>query len=114
MGSPLSSIVADLTMRDLEENVLNTLNIQPILYYRYVDDILLSTSKEEIHIILNKFNTYHHRLKLTLETEINRCLNFLDITLIIKNNRIITDWFHKILVPYIFWTISIVLLEPPN
>jgi len=50
---------------------------------------------QKIHIILNKFNTYHHRLKFTLETEVDRCLNFLDITLIIKNNRIITDWFHK-------------------
>jgi len=48
MGSPLSPIVADLTMR--EENVLNSLNILPILYYRYVDDILLSTSKDPYHL----------------------------------------------------------------
>jgi len=33
MGSPLSPIVADLTMRDLEKNVLNSLNIRPVLYY---------------------------------------------------------------------------------
>jgi len=95
MGSPLSPIVADLTMRDLEDNVLNTLNIRPIIYYRYVDDILLSAPREEIYDILDKFNSYHHRLKFTLETEDNRCLNFLDVTLIIKNNKIITDWFHK-------------------
>jgi len=96
MGSPLSSIVADLTMRDLEKNVLNALNIRPLIYYRYVDNILLS-AKEEIYIILNKFNNYHHRLKFTLETEVNRCLSFLDVTLIIKNNRIITNCFHKII-----------------
>jgi len=40
MGSPLSPIIADLVMRDLEENVLNSLNIRPIMYYRYVDDII--------------------------------------------------------------------------
>jgi len=51
LGSPLSLIVADFTMRDLEENVLNALNIRPVLYYRYIDDILLSASKEEIRII---------------------------------------------------------------
>jgi len=95
MGSPLSPIIADLTMRDLEENVLNTLNIRPLIYYRYVDDILLVASKEEIHVILNKFNNYHHRLQFTLEIEDNRSLNFLDVTLIIKNNRIITDWYKK-------------------
>jgi len=45
MGSPLSPIISDLVMRNLEDNVLNSLNIQPILYYRYVDDIILSTQK---------------------------------------------------------------------
>jgi len=69
MGFPLSPVIADLTMRDLEENVLNSLNIWPVLYYRYVDDILLSAAKEEIHFILNKFNDYHDKLKFTLETE---------------------------------------------
>jgi len=68
MESPLSPIVADLTMRDLEENVLNSLNFRPVLYYRYVDDILLLASEEEIHTILNKFNDFNHRLKFTLET----------------------------------------------
>jgi len=90
MGSPLSPIIVDLVMCDLEENILNSLNIKPILYYRYVDDIIISASKEEIHDILRKFNCYHHRLKLTLETEANRCLNFLDLSLKVeKNNRIL-------------------------
>jgi len=95
MGSPLSPIVADLVMRDLEELILNSLDIRPTLYYRYVDDIILSAPKDEIQSILDKFNSYHHRLKFTLETEVNHCLNFLDITLIRKDTKIITDWFHK-------------------
>jgi len=95
MGSPLSPIVADLVMRDLEEHVLNSLNIRPSLYYRYVDDIILTAPKEEIHTILNEFNSYHQRLNFTLETEDNHSLNFLDITLITKNTKIITDWYHK-------------------
>jgi len=95
MGSPLSPIVADIVMRDLEENILNSLNIRPILYYRYVDDIILTAPKDEIQLILDRFNSYHYRLKFTLETEVNHCLNFLDITLIRKDTKIITDWFHK-------------------
>jgi len=96
MGSPLSPIIADLVMCDLEENILNSLNVKPILYYRYVDDIIISATEEEIHDILKKFNGYHHRLKLTLETEANRCLNFLDLSLKVeKNNRIMLDWFQK-------------------
>jgi len=90
MGSPLSLIVSDLVMRDLEENILNSLNIRPILYYRYVDDIILSTYEEKIHSILKKFNSYHRRLKFTMEPEVN-VFSFLDITLHIKNNKIVTD-----------------------
>jgi len=55
-------------MRDLEEYILNSLNIRPTLYYRYINDIILAAPKEKIHIILNKFNSYHYRLKFTLET----------------------------------------------
>jgi len=84
MGSPLSPIVADLVMQDLEENILNSLNSRPPLYYRYVDDIILSAPENEIHNILEKFNSYHHRLKFTMETEVNRRLSFLDITLNVK------------------------------
>jgi len=95
MGSPLSPIISDLVMRDLKDNVLNSLNIQLISYYQYVDDVILSTYEEEIHSILKKFNNYHHRLKFTMESEINHCLNFLDITIHIENNNIITDWFTR-------------------
>jgi len=53
---PLSPIVADLVMRDLEEHVLNSLDTRPIFYYRYVDDIILAVPKDEIYLILNRFN----------------------------------------------------------
>jgi len=95
MGSPLSPIIANMVMQDLEEDILKNLNTQPLLYYRYVDDIILSAHESEIQNILNRFNGYHHRLKFTCETEVNRCLNFLDINVIIVNNRIITDWYQK-------------------
>jgi len=82
-------------MRDLEDKALNSVNIQPIIYYRYVDDILLFSHNEEVHSILEKFNSYHHRLKFTMESEVNHIMNFLDITIHMKNNIIVTDWFHK-------------------
>jgi len=69
MGSPLSPIISDLVMRDLKDNVLNSLNIQLISYYQYVDDVILSTYEEEIHSILKKFNSYHLRLKFTMKSE---------------------------------------------
>jgi len=46
------------------------MNIRPILYYRHVDNIILTAPMDEIQSILDGFNGYHHRLKFTLETEV--------------------------------------------
>ena len=37
MGSPLSPILADLVIQDLERNIFNTLTTHIPFYYRYVD-----------------------------------------------------------------------------
>jgi len=42
MGSPLSPIISDLVMRDLEERSLETLNLPMSFYVRYVDDIAMT------------------------------------------------------------------------
>jgi len=95
MGSPLSPVIADIVMRDLENDCLRKLNFELTLYYRYVDDIVLTSPVEKIDLILNTFNTYHKRLKFTIELEDNRSINFLDLRLTITNNIIYIDWFQK-------------------
>ena len=55
MGSPISLILADLVLKDLEEVVLIkklSFNIQA--YYRYVDDTFLIIPKNKIKEILEK------------------------------------------------------------
>jgi len=49
-------------------------------YFRYVDDIALSTQDQNVDALLNTFNGYHPRLKFTMELE-SDSLNFLDLTL---------------------------------
>lgn len=62
MGSPLSPILADIVLQNIEENALKYLDFHIPLYYRYVDDILLSLlTKLTIHLkslihIINAFN----------------------------------------------------------
>jgi len=68
MGSPLSPVIADLVMRDLETVCLNKINCQLTLYYRYVDDIVMAGPSDKIDLILTTFNEYHERLKFTLNT----------------------------------------------
>jgi len=77
MGSPLSLIIADLVMQDLEVHIFNSLN-SSLPIYLSLDDILLATHENDIKYIFDKFNNYHNRLKFTIEYENNHCLSFLD------------------------------------
>jgi len=86
MDSPLSPIIADMVMPDLEKNVLNNINIHLPFYYRYVDDIIFATQDTNVSHILETFNNYHQRIKFTMEKENNCNLSFLNLLLIVKNN----------------------------
>jgi len=63
MGSPLSPIIADLVLRDIESRAINILNIRLPIYVRYVDDILLAAPSDSVDVILNTFNSFHPRLQ---------------------------------------------------
>lgn len=43
---PLSPIIADIVMQDLEEKVLHSIDFRLPFYYRYVDDIIIATPVE--------------------------------------------------------------------
>ena len=45
--------------------------------------------------MLNTLNNYHPRLQFTYEVENNNTINFLDVQLIRKNNKIIYNWYRK-------------------
>ena len=48
MGSPISPMLADLVLENLEEVVLNKLSFKIYAYYRYVDDTFLIIPKNMI------------------------------------------------------------------
>jgi len=60
-------------MQDLEESAINKLLIQPLFYYRYVDDIILALSSDTLNI----FNSLHSRLQFTMKINTEKGLNFL-------------------------------------
>jgi len=96
MGSPLSTMVADLILQKLESSILNELPFKPTFYYRYVDDIALAIPRSQLNNLLNKFNSFHHRLKFTMEMVCDGDrLDFLDISIIRQGNTLIFDWFRK-------------------
>ena len=95
MGSPLSPILADIVMDDLEVHCLESLNFKISTFLRYVDDIFAIIPRSKINEVLNAFNNYHPRLKFTFEIENNNAINFLDTTVIRNDERLITNWYRK-------------------
>jgi len=69
MDLPLSPIIADLIILDLEREVLGKLDFRLPFYFRYVDDILTVVPKTAIDSILEKFNAHHSRLQFTVKIE---------------------------------------------
>ena len=84
MGSPVSVVVADLVMEDVQQRALRTYPNPPKFWKRYVDDtccILRSDLVDDFHSHLNTIET---TIQFTLEIEAQAQLPFLDV-LILRN-----------------------------
>jgi len=64
IGSPLSSIIANIVMDDLETRALKILNINIPFYYRY--DIAMAVPDHKSKTVLDTFNSLHPRLQFTM------------------------------------------------
>ena len=96
MGNPISPILADIVMEDLETDSINKLNFKPAFYFRYLDDIILCIPKNMIDHTVNTFNSYDENLQFTIELPQNNSVSFLDIKIIVNDKQhMITDWYKK-------------------
>jgi predicted GIY-YIG superfamily endonuclease len=97
MGNTLSPILADLYMNDYIEKNMENME-QPLRLWRYVDDILMITKKneDEIKLIVERLNKIRSKIRFTHEYETNGSINFLDTTLSKTNNgNISIRWYRK-------------------
>jgi hypothetical protein len=81
MGSPISTVVAEIVMRSFESWALPQIENRISLWRRYVDDIICFIKPDEVDNIKNLLNTYHRSLKFKLEMESDSKIPFLDISL---------------------------------
>ena len=87
MGSPVSMIIANLVMEELEAKALSTFQNPPKLWKRYVDDTFVITKTNLIPEFLNHINNIVPTIKFTMETENNNELVFLDLTITRLNTK---------------------------
>ena len=86
MGSPVSTVVANLVMEDVEKRALSTFHSPPKIWKRYVDDTFVIIHKNSVEDFLDHLNTIENSIKFTIEKEANHTLPFLD-TLVRRNKH---------------------------
>ena len=98
MGNPLSPLLAKIFMDHLENIICkHPLFKQFIYWHRYVDDILtcFTGTDRQLTQFLEFINTIHNNIKFTIEKEVDKSINFLDLTITRENNTHNFSIFHK-------------------
>ena len=71
MGSPVSVVVANLVMEDVEERALATFSHPPQFWKRYVNDICVAINRKKIQDFLYHLNTIEESIQFTVESDTN-------------------------------------------
>lgn len=95
MGSPTSPLIANIVMSDLMETQRSKFTRAPKFIYVYVDDTIGGIHKDHIVQTLATLNAYDNRINFTIEIENEGKINFLDMTLMRRGEKIATNWFKK-------------------
>ena len=78
MGSPVSAVIANMVIEDVEQRALATSPVKPFFWKRYVDDVIFAVSGNEAERLLSHLNSVEPSIQFTLEHEKDRHLPFLD------------------------------------
>uniref|UniRef100_A0A5S6R303 Reverse transcriptase domain-containing protein n=1 Tax=Trichuris muris TaxID=70415 RepID=A0A5S6R303_TRIMR len=98
MGSPLSPILAEVFMEHFEQIAFDDINldIRPICFKRYVDDIFAITPTGTEEQFLEHLNMlYPENIVLTIEKETDNKLAFLDALVTRGEDRLTTTVYRK-------------------
>ena len=95
MGSPVSVVVAEIVMQNIEEQALATYKRTLPLWLRYVDDTFTAVHKDEIDDFHEHLNGQNADIQFTKEIEENGKIPFLDCLVTRDNNKLRTTIYRK-------------------
>jgi hypothetical protein len=99
MGSPISSLVAEIFLQQFEDShISHLLDTKNIAYYtRYVDDILIiyDATKIQTHIICKYINQIHTNIQLNPTIEEHNSVSLLDLTIKRNHSNLEIDIYRK-------------------
>lgn len=82
MGTKMAPAYANLFMADLEENLLSNYHTKPIIWKRYIDDVLCvwPGTPQDLEKFIEYLNEMHPTIKFTYECS-DKSVDFLDLTI---------------------------------
>ena len=96
IGTKFAPTYASVFMDNLETDFLNTQEYLPLVWYRYIDDIFFiwTHGEEKLKFFRDDLNKYHPNINFTHHSN-KECINFLDLTVSLLNNKVSTDLYIK-------------------
>ena len=86
MGSPVSVVVANLVMEDLETRAITTYHTPPSLYRRYVDDVACVMKQADVESFHKHLKEQDDNINFTVERYSDGGLPFLDCLNLVKDD----------------------------
>ena len=100
MGSPVSVVVAEIVMQNIEKQALATYTRTVPLWLRYVDDTFTAVDKDGINDFHEHLNRQNADIQFTKGIEENDEISFL-VYLVTRDNLQKTDTYRQITRPVI-------------
>ncbi|XP_023241553.1 uncharacterized protein LOC111639834 [Centruroides sculpturatus] len=97
MENPMSGLLCELVLRDLEKQVVHSFKKDIVFHNRYVDDVcIIWRNGERIQVFIQVINNANNDgLKLELQQKSHERIHFLDIDIQLKGDCITTSIYVK-------------------
>ena len=97
MGSPLSPVIANLYLKNLEETAIQSAPSKPKLWVRYVDDtfVIWPHGPDRLQSFHQHLNKQHPKIQFTVKEEKDDQLPFLDVLVTKERGRLLTSVYRK-------------------
>ena len=91
IGTKFAPPYACIYMDRVEQDFLETQELQPLLWLRYIDDIFFiwTHGKEELKKFMEKFNNFTPNLRFTYESS-EKSISFLDLIITVSEQKLKT------------------------
>ena len=88
---------ASIFMDKRESDFVNSQELTPLLWYRYIDDVFfiwIHGGEKKLVSFINDLNNYHHNIKFTHESN-KEHISFIDLNVNLSGNKLSTDLYIK-------------------